>query len=121
MPFAGPLTATPPLRRARFVAPLLLWSVVTCTDQSPPVAVKVAFQGIASNVVAGNAFTVTVAAQDAQSATVTSSTVAITITLTAATANGATLLGSTSVNAASGVATFSALSIQKAGVYTLTA
>jgi len=113
MTFASP--AAPLHRRFRFAAPLLLWTLVTCSDQSPPVAVKVAFQSVASSATAGSPFSVTVAAQDAQSATVSSSTASITISITPATANGATLLGTTTVAAAGGVASFSTLAIQKAG------
>ena len=62
----------------------------------------------------------TVAVQDASGNTVSSATNSITIALTTNT-TGATLSGTTTVNAVNGVATFSGLSLDKAGTYTFTA
>ena len=75
--------------------------------------------------VAGSPFTTQpqVVVQDSSGATVTGSSAPITLTITSGTGTGgAALSGTTTVNASSGVANFSGLSIDKAGTnYTLTA
>ena len=84
----------------------------------PPV--KLAFGTQPTTTTAGTSFTVTVLVQDAQGNTVPASSATVGLALNAA--NGAVLSGSTSVAAVNGVATFSGLSITKAGTnYTLTA
>jgi hypothetical protein len=87
------------------------------------VAAKLAFVRNPGNAVAGQAFGIQpqVAIQDAGGNTVTSSTVSITVAL-GNNPTGATLNGTKSVNAVSGVATFTNLSITNSGTgYTLVA
>jgi len=67
----------------------------------------------------GASFAVGVSVQDAGGNTVVGNSSSVTIVLT--TAAGATLAGTTTKAASAGVATFSGLSIDKAGTYTLTA
>ena len=67
----------------------------------------------------GTSFLVNVAVEDSLGNIATTNTSSITLALT--TANGATLSGTKTVGAISGVAAFSGLSIDKAGSYTLTA
>ena len=89
----------------------------------PPAAAKLAFIGQPSNAVAGAANTpaVQVAIQDAQGTTVTTATTSITVAIGTNPARG-TLSGTMTVAAISGVATFSTLSLNTAGIgYTLTA
>jgi hypothetical protein len=82
----------------------------------PPV--KLAFGTQPVTTTAGTPFTVTVLVQDVQGNTVPASSATVTLALNAA--NGAVLAGTKTVAAANGVATFSALSITKAGTnYTL--
>jgi hypothetical protein len=84
----------------------------------PPV--KLAFGTQPVSTTAGSTFTVTVLVQDAQGNTVPASSATVGLTLNAG--NGAVLSGTTSVAAVNGVATFSGLSIAKAGTnYTLSA
>src|SRR5437016_227108 len=86
-------------------------------------AAKLAFTVQPSNAAAGAAITpaVQVAVQDAQGNTVTTATTSITLAIGTNPASG-TLAGTTTVAAVNGVATFSNLSIDKAGTgYTLTA
>jgi hypothetical protein len=84
----------------------------------PPV--KLAFGTQPATTAAGTSFSVTVLVQDAQDNTVPASSATVGLALNAA--NGAVLGGTTSVAAVNGVATFSGLSITKAGTnYTLTA
>src|SRR5207249_1282203 len=86
-------------------------------------AAKLGFTVQPSNAAAGAAITpaVQVAVQDAQANTVTTATTSITVAIGTNPASG-TLSGTTTVAAVSGVATFSNLSIDKAGTgYTLTA
>jgi Ca2+-binding RTX toxin-like protein len=71
----------------------------------------------AAGVAAGTPFTVTV--EDADGNTVTTDTSNVTVALT--TPNGATLGGTLTQAAVGGVATFSNLTVDKAGTYTLTA
>src|SRR5437667_9373 len=88
-----------------------------------PTATKLAFIVQPSNAVAGAASTpaVQVAVQDAQGNTVTTATTSITVAIGTNPANG-TLAGTKTVAAASGVATFSTLSLNIVGTgYTLTA
>jgi hypothetical protein len=72
-----------------------------------------------ASVASNGAFSLAVAVEDAGGNVVTGSSSAVTLALTAAI--GATLAGTKSKAAASGIATFSGLSIDKAGSYTLTA
>lgn len=86
-------------------------------------ATKLAFLASLSGVTAGVAITpaVTVAVQDASGTTVSSATPSVTIAVATNPAGG-TLAGSLTVSAVGGVATFSSLSIDKAGTgYTLRA
>jgi hypothetical protein len=95
----------------------------TAFNVTPGAANKLAFSVQPSNVGAGAAITPAVQAtiQDANGNTVTSATNAITVAIGTNPAGGA-LSGTTSVAAVSGVATFSNLSINNAGVgYTLAA
>lgn len=88
-----------------------------------PTPTKLAFTGQPSNTPAGAAITpaLKVAVQGAAGSTISSSTAPITITLQSSPAGG-TLAGTDSVNATSGVATFSDLSIGQPGAgYTLVA
>jgi len=83
-------------------------------------ATKLGFTVQPTTTTAGTAFSVTVAVQDQFGRTVPASSASVTLALNAG--NGATLLGTKTVSATQGVATFSGLSIQKAGTgYTLTA
>src|SRR2546422_996269 len=82
----------------------------------PPPAAKLAFIGQPSNPVAGAANTpgVRVAVQHAQGNPVTTATTSITLAIGTNPASG-TLSGTKTVAAASGVATFSTLSVNAAG------
>jgi len=79
------------------------------------------FQG-PSNAVAGGTITpaVTVQVEDSQGFVVANSSAPITVAIGTNGGHG-TLNGTTTINAASGVATFNNLSVNKPGVYTLTA
>jgi alpha-tubulin suppressor-like RCC1 family protein len=92
---------------------------------APGAAAKLVILVQPSNVTAGAAIApgVQVAVQDALSNTVTNSTASITVAITSGTGTaGATLGGTAAVAAASGIATFSTLTIDKAASgYTLTA
>src|SRR5207244_1882187 len=95
----------------------------TAFNISVGAAAKLAFTVQPSNTAAGAAITpaVQVAVQDAQGNTVTTATTSITLAIGTNPASG-TLAGTTTVAAVNGVATFSNLSIDKAGTgYTLTA
>jgi hypothetical protein len=87
----------------------------------PAAATALAFTTQPSNVASGAAITpaVQVAVQDNFGNTVSTATNAITVSLTVP--NGATLGGTLTRNAASGVATFTGLTVDRAGAYTLTA
>jgi hypothetical protein len=92
---------------------------VTFTATANP-PVKLAFSSQPTTTAAGTAFGVTVVVQDLNGATVPSSTASVALTLN--NANGATLGGTTTVSAVNGVATFTGLTITKAGTgYTLSA
>jgi hypothetical protein len=82
-----------------------------------PAAIHLVFTGQPDTTTAGVVIPgVQVTALDATNAVVTSFTGPVTVAIAAGTgANGATLLGTTIVNAVAGVANFSDLSIQKAG------
>jgi hypothetical protein len=82
-----------------------------------PAAIHLVFTGQPDTTTAGVVIPgVQVTALDATNAVVTSFTGPVTVAIAAGTgANGATLLGTTVVNAVAGVANFSDLSIQKAG------
>jgi hypothetical protein len=88
---------------------------------TPAAAAALAFTTQPSSVVNGAIMTpaVQVAVQDAFGNTVTSATNQVTLSLTVA--NGATLGGTLARLAASGVATFTGLTVDKAGTYSLTA
>lgn len=92
---------------------------------NPGAAAKLAFTVQPSTVAAGAAVSpaVQVTVQDALGNTVTSATTSITLTITSGTGTpGAVLGGTRTVAAVSGVATFSNLTVDKAGTgYTLTA
>ena len=92
---------------------------------APGGATKLAFTVQPSAVVAGAAIApaVQVTVQDAQGKTVTSSTASITMSITSGTGTSGAVLGGTLTRAAvNGVATFSDLTLDKAGTaYTLTA
>src|SRR5512143_2672786 len=87
----------------------------------PAAATTLAFTTQPSNVASGVGITpaVQVAVQDNFGNTVTTATDAITVSLTVP--NGAVLGGTLTRNAASGVATFTGLTVDKAGTYTLSA
>jgi len=88
-----------------------------------PIATKVGFTAQPSNAAVGAAITpaAKVSVQDASGNPVTSSTAPITIAI-GNNSGGATLGGTTTQNAASGVATFSDLTLDKSGMaYTLSA
>lgn len=72
-----------------------------------------------ASVTSGATFGATVTVQDAAGNTVTGNGSSVGVALT--NANGATLGGTTSLAASNGIATFSGLSVDKAGSYTLTA
>lgn len=100
-------------------------STVTATGQTsqPPFANKLAFtaQPAGGSVNAGIG-TITVAVQDALGATVGTATNAVTLALTpASNTEGATLSGTVTQNAVNGVATFTGLTVDTAGSYTLDA
>ena len=108
---------------SRFAAASVLM-LAACTDVTtpPPPASRLAFIAQPSNAIAGAAISppVTVAVQDASGKTANTAIVAVTVAL--ANAHGATLAGTTTVNAVNGIATFSNLSIQQVNAgYTLTA
>src|SRR5436853_13587 len=119
------------LRNQLFLAGVVLCGVALggCSSAGPVqppgvgAAAKLVFTVQPSNAVAGGVITppVQVAIQDAQGNTVTTATTSITVAIGTNPASG-TLAGTTTVAAVSGVATFSNLSIDKAGTgYTLTA
>jgi hypothetical protein len=100
-------------------------NLVSFVRNSAAVAAKLAFMAPpgASNT-AGTAFGTqpVVKIQDAGGNTVTTSNAAVTLAITGGTgASGAVLSGTATVKAVNGVATFSGLSIDLAGTYTLTA
>ncbi|MEO7326439.1 MAG: carboxypeptidase-like regulatory domain-containing protein [Dokdonella sp.] len=94
-----------------------LSDVTLCSSNQPPtpVATKLAFttQPPASSLV-GAAFSTQVSVEDASGNVVTSDTSPVTLALSGGT-GGATLGGTTTVNAVSGVATFANLSVDTAG------
>ena len=107
---------------------LLVLAATSCREGTNPVEsvpATLAFAVQPSGATAGIAIapTIRVAVQDASGNTVPSATTTVTLAITAGTgASGATLLGSLTVDAASGIASFSALVIEKAAEgYTLTA
>lgn len=85
----------------------------TATASAP---VKLAFGTQPATTSAGTPFSVTVLIQDAAGNTVPASSAVVTLSMT-----GATLNGTKAVAAVNGVATFTGLSITKAGTYTLKA
>ena len=92
----------------------------TAFNIAPAVAANVLFTTQPpATAVAGGPFGATVTIRDAFGNVATGNTSAVTLALT--TPNGATLAGTKTVNAVAGVATFSGLSIDKTGSYTLTA
>src|SRR5437899_1710308 len=133
-PRAGEAGSTESGRREGVLARGAFWvGVVLCGialggcsgNRSGPVrpAAKLAFIVQPSNAAAGAGIApaVQVAVQDAQGNTVTTATTSITVAIGTNPASG-TLSGTTTVAAVSGVATFSDLSIDKAGSgHTLTA
>ena len=98
--------------------------LAACTDSTaPPPPAKLAFTVQPSDAMAGVAISpaVTVAIQDAVGHTVRSATAVVSLAIRA-NPGGATLLGTTAVNAVNGVATFSDLAIEQVSAgYTLTA
>jgi alpha-tubulin suppressor-like RCC1 family protein len=110
----------------RAVAPglALLLSIMGCREtMQPRVATQLAFAVQPTNTAAGSAITpaVTVTVQDAGGNTVTSGTASITLAI-GDNAGGGTLSGTNTVASVAGVATFSALGIDRPGTgYTLTA
>ena len=94
-------------------------------DIFPESATRLAFTAQPSDAIAGEAISpaVMVVVQDAQGNTVTDFTGNVTVELTAGTGTpGANLLGTRTVAAAAGVATFSTLSVNRSGTgYTLSA
>ncbi|MGE0495689.1 MAG: hypothetical protein AB7S38_41175 [Vulcanimicrobiota bacterium] len=89
------------------------------TFQNNDAPVRLAFQTAVARV-AGTTFSpIQVAVLDFDGQVVTTATNPITLALT--TPNGATLAGTTTVNAVNGVATFNNLSVNLAGTYTFTA
>src|SRR5437867_8707349 len=103
---------TQPRRWGYTIAGALL--LAACTESTGPgaAAVKLAFTVQPGHTTAGAVISpaVAVAIQDASGTTVTSAAGAVTVAL-GANPGGATLSGATTVNAVSGVATFSNLSI----------
>ncbi len=105
-------------------------SVVPATTPAPVnpptttagIATKLAFVSQPAGAVAGAAFTgqPVVTVQDANGNTLTGSTVPVTLAITSGT-SGAVLSGTATVNAVNGIATFSGLSINLVGSYTLSA
>jgi hypothetical protein len=95
---------------------------VACKDTTgPPAPVALAFTVQPSNTTAGTGIASAVAIQDASGKVLTTATNSVTLTLRANPGGGA-LSGTQTVNAVNGVATFSGLSINKAGSgYTLVA
>lgn len=91
-----------------------------CINVTPPLAAKLAFTvQPPSSSVSGSAFAATVTVQDASGNTVTSDNSNVTIALAGGTL-GANLAGTLTVQAVNGVATFTGLSVDKAGTgYTL--
>jgi len=98
----------------------LTTAISTSITISHAAAAKVAFTSQPpASTASGTSFGAVVTVQDAAGNTVTGNTSQVSVALT--TANGATLNGTKSVAASNGVATFSGLSIAKAGSYSLTA
>ena len=95
-------------------------TTTTISVASAPVPTKLAFTQQPTGVAASAAFTVKVSIQDSASHTVTTATNAVTIALTSNT-TGATLSGTKTRNAVAGVATFTGLTVNKAGTYRLQA
>lgn len=108
----------------RFVgATALLFAACTDITPPPPFASRLAFIVQPSSTITGAVISppVNVAVQDASGHTATTAIVAVTVAL-ASNTQGATLAGTTTVNAVNGIATFSNLSIQQVSTgYTLTA
>src|SRR5690348_8361297 len=98
--------------------------LLACTDTNgPPAPTRLIFTVQPSNVTAGTPISpaVAVAIEDPSGDVVTSARGVVTLTLGGGPGGGA-LLGATAVSAINGVATFSALSIDRAGTgYALTA
>jgi hypothetical protein len=91
-----------------------------CINVTPPLAAKLVFTvQPPSSSVSGSAFAATVSVEDAGGNVVTTDNSNVTIALAGGTV-GATLSGTLTVQAVNGVATFSGLSVDKAGIgYTL--
>ncbi len=89
----------------------------TTTGTAPAVATKLAFASQPVNVIAGSAFApgISVNVEDALGNIVTAFNGAVTLSLGAA-PTGATLSGTTTVNAVAGIATFTTASLSKAAV-----
>jgi len=108
----------------RFVgATALVFAACTDITPPPPSAARLAFVVQPSNALAGTAISpaVSVAVQDQAGHTATTAVVAVTVAL-GPNSHGATLTGTTTVNAVKGMATFNNLSIQQVNTgYTLTA
>ena len=94
-----------------------LTGVAFTATANPPV--KLGYTVPPTDQTAGTAFSVTVAVQDVNGATVPASSASIALTLNGGPAG--TLQGTTTMSASQGVATFSNLVITRAGTYTLTA
>ena len=99
----------------------LVPSTFTPTPTPVPLPTKLAFTVQPTNQLAGSSIApaIKVTVQDASGATVTSSTASINMVIT--TPGGATLSGTIPASAVSGVATFSDVSLNRPGTYTLTA
>ena len=114
------------LRHTLWTLPALAAGIIGCGgDQGPiqPVPTKLVFTVQPTNATAGVAIAsaVQVAIQDASGNTVTSATAAVTVTL-GTNPGGGTLLGTKTVNAGAGVASFGDLVIERAASgYTLVA
>ncbi len=110
--------------RSRAAAALLLvaTAAIACESSTEPgTATKLSFTVQPNDATAGEGIAPAVAIQDASGNTVTSATGAVTVAL-GANPGGGTLSGTTTVNPVNGMATFSGLSINKAGSgYTLVA
>lgn len=99
----------------------VLVTVAACAGSTGPSPTGLAFMTQPSSAIAGAPIAVSVAIQDEAGHTQSGATNAVTIAI-GANAGPGTLLGTTTVNAMNGVATFSGLAIDKAGTgYTLVA
>src|SRR5438034_952686 len=112
----------PAMTKTLLLAAALLMGVACNESTSPlptvtvPTAVRLAFTVQPSNATAGAAISppVTVAIQDPSGKTMTNATNGVTLALATNPGSG-TLAGTKTVNAVGGIATFSGLSIDKAG------